>query len=84
MAFKFQCFELKTLPGVEVDSSHKKGLEGVAGGFKNRVGVPECNLLLQFVRNLAEKVYLESQPHIICIVTSEKWRPAQRASSSNS
>ena len=47
--FQLQC----QVPGVEVDSSHKEGLEGIAGGFKNRIWVPECNLLLQFIRNLA-------------------------------
>ena len=45
------------IPGVEVDPGHKESLEGVAGGFQNCVGVPECNLLLQFVSNLAQFKY---------------------------
>ena len=45
------------IPGVEVDPGHKESLEGIAGGFQNCVGVPECNLLLQFVSNLAQFKY---------------------------
>ena len=45
------------VPGVKVDSSHKEGLERIAGGLQNRIGVPQCNLLFQFVGNLAEFKY---------------------------
>ena len=45
---------LKQVPGVKVDSRNKECLEGIAGSFQNRIGIPERNLLLQFVGNLAE------------------------------